>query len=48
MTLDSDDPWWTQQRKELLRWFEDRAPSFVDGYKGAVQLLYSGDGRGSM
>jgi len=30
----------TPQRQELIRWFEDRAPSFVDGYVGAIRLLH--------
>jgi len=31
---------WTRPRRELAQWMEDRAPSFVHGYVGAVQLLY--------
>ncbi|NIA15870.1 MAG: hypothetical protein GWP08_17540 [Nitrospiraceae bacterium] len=30
---------WTQQRRELRQWFQDRAPSFVEAYVGAVELL---------
>jgi len=32
--------YWTRQRRELVQWMEDRAPSFVQAYVGAVQLLY--------
>jgi hypothetical protein len=35
-----DAPYWSQQRRELFQWLEDRAPSFVEGYVGAVRLLY--------
>jgi len=31
---------WTQERAEIARWLADRAPSFVEGYTGAVSLLY--------
>jgi hypothetical protein len=31
---------WTKLRRELATWFNDRAPSFVEGYIGAVHLLY--------
>lgn len=34
------EPFWTRQRRELAQWFEDRAPSFVEGYVGAVRLLH--------
>ncbi len=39
MQPDSDR--WTMLRKEVRQWFEDRAPSFVDGYCGAVELLHT-------
>ncbi|MCH8839273.1 MAG: hypothetical protein IH831_01070, partial [Planctomycetes bacterium] len=35
------ESYWTSQRRELLQWFSDRAPSFVEGYKSAVCLLHS-------
>ena len=35
------EPYWTQQRRELVQWFTDRAPSFVEGYVGAVHLLHA-------
>ena len=35
-----DSPYWTPLRKELVKWLEDRAPSFVEGYVGAVRLLH--------
>ncbi len=35
-----DNAFWTRQRRELIRWMEDRAPSFVQGYIGAVLLLH--------
>lgn len=35
-----DSPSWTTLRKELVTWLEDRAPSFVRGYVGAVRLLH--------
>jgi hypothetical protein len=31
---------WTRKRKELAQWFDDRVPSFVIGYEGAIELLY--------
>jgi hypothetical protein len=31
---------WTPQRTELARWLRERAPSFEDGYVGAVRLLH--------
>ena len=31
---------WTRTRQELVRWMEDRAPSFAEGYMGAVRLLH--------
>lgn len=33
--------YWTQQRRELLEWFRDYAPSFVEGYASALYLLYN-------
>jgi hypothetical protein len=38
--MGSKQNYMTQQRRELVRWFEDQAPSFVDGYIGAIRLLY--------
>jgi len=35
-----DSAYWTRPRCELIKWFEDRAPSFKEGYVGAVRLLY--------
>ncbi len=37
--IDESD-YWTLLRRELVHWLEDRAPSFVEGYVGAVRLLY--------
>jgi len=31
----------TKQRRELVRWFDDRAPSFTEGYIAAVRLLHT-------
>jgi hypothetical protein len=31
---------WSRRRKELAQWFDERVPSFVIGYEGAVELLY--------
>jgi len=39
MELD-DSPYWTKQRQEIVRWLEDRAPSFTAGYVAAVRLLH--------
>ncbi|MDI6448672.1 hypothetical protein [Anaerobaca lacustris] len=36
-----DEHYWTKQRRELIWWMEDQAPSFVEGYVGAVRLLYT-------
>lgn len=33
--------YWTKQRRELVRWLDDRAPSFTDGYVAAVRLLHT-------
>ena len=35
-----DALYWSQQRHELFQWLEDRAPSFAEGYVGAVRLLH--------
>ena len=35
------ESFWTSERTELLSWLGDRAPSFVEGYKSAVCLLYT-------
>ena len=35
-----DFPYWTNRRRELLRWISDRAPSFTEGYIAAVTLLH--------
>lgn len=32
--------YWTRLRRELVRWLDDRAPSFTEGYVGAVRLLH--------
>jgi hypothetical protein len=32
--------YWTTERKEILDWLKDHAPSFVEGYKGALHLLH--------
>jgi hypothetical protein len=32
--------YWTRQRRDLVRWLDDRAPSFTEGYVGAVRLLH--------
>jgi len=34
-------PYWTRMRDELLEWFNARAPSFAEGYTGAVHLLHN-------
>ena len=36
-----DSGHWTPLRRELITWLDDRAPSFTEGYKGAVRLLYA-------
>jgi hypothetical protein len=36
-----DQPYWTPLRRELIQWFKDRAPAFVEGYRAAVFLLYN-------
>lgn len=41
MHLLDNSPYWTKQRRELVRWFDDRAPSFTEGYVGAVRLLHT-------
>ena len=35
-----DSPYWTRQRRELVQWFNDRAPAFKAGYVAAVRLLH--------
>jgi len=35
------EPHWTPQRRELVQWFRDRAPSFAEAYIGAVELLHT-------
>lgn len=40
MDLLDNSPYWTKQRRELVRWLDDRAPSFTEGYVGAVRLLH--------
>ena len=37
----SEEYCWAKQRRELIQWMEDQAPSFVEGYVGAVRLLYT-------
>lgn len=41
MHLLDNSSYWTKQRRELVRWLDDRAPSFTEGYVGAVRLLYT-------
>ena len=41
--MPDDLPYWTAQRRELLRWISDRAPSFAEGYAAAVTLLHRPD-----
>ena len=41
MSLLDNSPYWTQQRRELVQWFADRAPSFTEGYVSAVRLLHT-------
>ena len=41
MNLLDNSAYWTKQRHELVRWLDDRAPSFTDGYVGAVRLLHT-------
>jgi len=36
----NEQPYLTRQRRELIQWLTDRAPSFLDGYLGALQLLH--------
>ncbi len=36
-----DSRYWTPRRRELVQWFDDRAPSFSEGYRSAVQLLHA-------
>ena len=33
--------YWTKQRRELVQWLDDRAPSFTEGYVRAVRLLHT-------
>lgn len=40
MELPDNSPHWTRQRRELLSWITDRAPSFAEGYIAAVTLLH--------
>lgn len=37
---DRSKPYWTKQRRELAAWFEDRVPSFTEGYVASVRLLH--------
>ena len=41
MQLLDDSSYWTKQRRELVRWLDDRAPSFSCAYVGAVRLLHT-------
>lgn len=41
INLLDDSSYWTKQRRELVQWLEDRAPSFTEGYVGAVRLVYT-------
>ena len=36
-----NSPYWTRERREIAAWLNDHAPSFADGYEGAVQLLHT-------
>lgn len=36
-----DSSFWTPQRRELLAWLNDRAPSFSPGYMAALRLLHT-------
>ncbi len=41
MHLLDNSSYWTKQRRELVRWLDDRAPSFTEGYVAAVRLLHT-------
>ncbi len=41
MHLLDNSSYWTTQRRELVQWLDDRAPSFTEGYVGAVRLLHT-------
>lgn len=41
MHLLDNSSYWTKQRRELVRWLDDRAPSFTEGYVSAVRLLHT-------
>ena len=36
-----DSPYWTRERREIVAWLNDHAPSFSDGDAGAVRLLHT-------
>ena len=38
--MDKNQNYMTKQRQELVQWFKERAPSFVDFYVAAIKLLY--------
>jgi len=40
-TVFDNSSYWTQLRRELVRWFDDRVPSFTEGYVAAVRLLHT-------
>lgn len=42
-STDSAREVWTPERKELLQWFRQEAPSLADAYGGAVKLMHSAD-----
>jgi len=41
IALLDNSSYWTKQRRELVQWLDDRAPSFTEGYVGAVRLLHT-------
>jgi hypothetical protein len=41
INLLDNSSYWTKQRRELVQWLDDRAPSFTEGYVGAVRLLHT-------
>ena len=42
-TFADESTYWTRQRRELIRWFNERAPSFSEAYKAAVVLVHKPD-----
>jgi len=39
--MELSEPYWTSERRELISWFDERAPTFTAGYVAAVTLLHS-------